>query len=115
MLAGAGVGWRRARQPSEARPPSLRTESPVQTERRWSFGTPLIFMISITNNYVVCFIVIATVFQENGSVTWFLPGVLTPFKKEISNIFRLEQAKLVYNKPHSLILIFSQYSQTKPI
>ena len=58
----------------------------------------LIFMISLTNNYVVCFIVIATVFQENGRLNLVLPGVLTPFKKEISNIFRLEKARIVYNR-----------------
>ena len=27
-----------------------------------------------------------------------LPGVLMPFKKDVNNIFRLEKAKLLYNK-----------------
>ena len=42
-------------------------------------------------------IVFATVFQEDGRLNLVLPGSLQPFKKEISNIFRLEKAKFINN------------------
>ena len=43
---------------------------------------------------------IATVFQALGKVkcNLVLPGTLMPFKKEISNIFRLEKANLFCKK-----------------
>ena len=46
-------------------------------------------MISLTNNYIVCFNVIATVFQKNGRLAIVLLGSLLPDKKEIGDIFRL--------------------------
>ena len=39
-----------------------------------------------------------TVFQENGRLNMVLPGSLKPFEKDISEIFRLEKARLIYNQ-----------------
>ena len=39
-----------------------------------------------------------TVFQVPGKVNLVLPGSLMPFKKEISNIFRVEKANFLSKK-----------------
>ena len=36
-------------------------------------------------------------FQEDGRLNFVLPGSLLTFKKEISEIFRLEKARLINN------------------
>jgi len=47
----------------------------------------------------VCFFfVMLTVFQVPGKVNLVLPGSLMPFKKEISNIVRVEKANFLSKK-----------------
>ena len=41
---------------------------------------------------------ILTVFQVPGKVNLVLPGSLMPFKKDISNIFRVEKANFLSKK-----------------
>ena len=41
---------------------------------------------------------ISTVFQALGKVNLVLPGTLLPFKKEISNIVRVEKANFLSKK-----------------
>jgi len=36
-------------------------------------------------------------FQEDGRLNFVLPGSLLPFKKEISEIFRVEKARFINN------------------
>ena len=47
--------------------------------------------------FICVTIVHATVFQEDGRLNLVLPGSLLPFKKEISEIFRLEKARFISN------------------
>ena len=42
--------------------------------------------------------VFATVFQENGKLNMVLHGSLKPFEKDLSEIFRLENARLIHNQ-----------------
>ena len=58
--------------------------------------------------------------QATDRVSWVLPGTLLPFKKEISNIFRLEKAKFFFNKHFNKIFANTDippvyvHQQTKP-
>ena len=42
-------------------------------------------------------------FQENGRLNMVLPGSVLPFKKKISNLFRLEKAKFTQNQRFSKV------------
>ena len=50
-----------------------------------------------------CAVVMCNLFQENGRVSWVLPGSRKKFDKEINEIIRAQKARFLANQPFSQI------------